>query len=118
MILAVKHDHASDWPVDQRFLRATRFGRIQHLLQLIDRRARASEIALVALKGVALHACGLYAAGERPMADDDLLVRESEAQRAEQLLTELGFHATSPRLSAHRARRRTEKASAILRCTT
>jgi hypothetical protein len=79
----------------QKIHTATRFGRIQHLLQLIDRRARESEIALVALKGVALHACGLYEAGERPMADVDLLVRENEAQRAEQLLTELGFHATS-----------------------
>jgi len=38
-------------------------------------------IAAVALKGAALHAIGLYAIGERPMADIDLLVRPADAER-------------------------------------
>ena len=38
-------------------------------------------VAAVALKGVALHALGVYQAGERPMADVDLLVRPADAQR-------------------------------------
>ena len=47
---------------------------------------------LIALKGAALHAHKIYAPGERPMADLDLLVAESDTARAAQLLTELGFH--------------------------
>jgi hypothetical protein len=48
-------------------------------------------VALVALKGAALHAQGIYSAGERPMADLDLLVSEDNMARATELLTELGF---------------------------
>jgi Uncharacterised nucleotidyltransferase len=85
----------ADWTrflAQQKAHTATRFCRIQQLLQLIDGGARREGIALVALKGAALHANGVYAAGERPMADVDLLVREAESQRASQLLMELGFH--------------------------
>ena len=70
---------------------ARRHMRIQELLQLLDSRARDRGIALLALKGAALHARALYAPGERPMADIDLLVREHDILRASQLLTELGF---------------------------
>ena len=49
-------------------------------------RARARPgIALVPLKGAALHAMGIYAAGERPMADVDLLVREEQSPRATEI---------------------------------
>ena len=65
--------------------------RIRALLQQIDAAARAHGVALVALKGAALHAQGLYAAGERPMADVDLLVAEADASRAARLIAELGF---------------------------
>lgn len=85
----------ADWAqflAQQKAHTATRFCRIQQLLQLIDGGARRQGIALVALKGAALHAHGVYAAGERPMADVDLLVRDAESQRAAQLLMELGFH--------------------------
>jgi len=40
--------------------------------QRIDERGAPEGIAAVALKGAALHAIGLYAIGERPMADIDL----------------------------------------------
>ena len=85
----------ADWTrflAQQKAHTATRFCRIQQLLQLIDGGARREGIALVALKGAALHANGVYAAGERPMADVDLLVREAESQPASQLLMALGFH--------------------------
>lgn len=49
-------------------------------------------IAAIALKGVALHAIGLYKPGERPMADIDLLVRPADAECAAALLQSLGFH--------------------------
>ena len=58
----------------------------------VDARARTRGVPLVALKGAALHAHGIYAPGERPMADLDLLVSEADAARAAELLTELGFH--------------------------
>jgi|HubBroStandDraft_1064217.scaffolds.fasta_scaffold70551_2 hypothetical protein len=78
----------------QRMHTAKRFERIRELMQAVDARARHDGVALVALKGAALHARGLYAPGERPMADLDLLVREAHAQRAVELLEALGFRET------------------------
>jgi hypothetical protein len=91
---ALRWHGPADWTqflAQQKAHTATRFGRIQQLLQRIDDDARREGIALVALKGAALHANGVYAAGERPMADVDLLVRDSESLRAAQLLVALGF---------------------------
>jgi hypothetical protein len=81
----------TEFLVEQKAHTAKRFARIHQLLQLIDYRAREEGIALVALKGAALHASGIYIAGERPMADIDLLVRDEAAQRAMRLLEALGF---------------------------
>jgi hypothetical protein len=80
---------------EQRIHTATRHIRIAEFLQRIDERGRAAGIAAVALKGAALHAIGLYAIGERPMADIDLLVRPADAERMARLLESLGFHETS-----------------------
>lgn len=71
-----------------------RHRRIQALLKLIDDRARDDGIPLVALKGAALHAIGLYEAGERPMADVDLLARPEDEQRTAHILEALGYHET------------------------
>ena len=68
-----------------------RHRRIASLLQQIDEKARSALIAVVPLKGSALHAMGLYAPGERPMADIDLLVREDDVAPASALLCELGY---------------------------
>jgi len=68
-----------------------RHARIAALLSDIDVQARAAGIGLVALKGAALHAQGEYAAGERPMADIDLLVRERDQPAAKALLERLGY---------------------------
>ncbi len=76
---------------EQRAHTANRHARIVELLERIDARMRADGVAAVALKGAALHAFGLYAAGERPMADVDLLVRPADAQRAARLIEALGF---------------------------
>jgi len=70
---------------------ALRHRRIDALLQRIDVDARAAGLAMVALKGSALHALGIYAPGERPMADIDLLVREDDAAAAIELLLQLGY---------------------------
>jgi hypothetical protein len=76
---------------EQKAHTAQRFQRIQQLLRLIDSGARSQGIALTGLKGAALHAAGIYVAGERPMADVDLLVREAQLARAAQLLAGLGY---------------------------
>lgn len=73
---------------------AQRFLRIQQLLQLIDDRAREAAIPAVPLKGAALHALGVYAAGERPMADIDLLVRPEHSAAFTGLLATLGYTET------------------------
>lgn len=65
--------------------------RIAELLQRIDADARAAGLPLMALKGSALHAMGLYAPGERPMADIDLLVAEGDAASAASMLQGLGY---------------------------
>ena len=75
----------------QRVQIAARQPRIRALLQQIDAAARAESVPLVALKGAALHAQGIYTAGERPMADVDLLVAEADVPRAARLLAGLGF---------------------------
>ena len=52
---------------------------LTHLWNAIDAQARHEGIMLVALKGAALYASGIYAPGERPMGDIDLLIREEDA---------------------------------------
>lgn len=68
-----------------------RHQRIVALLQAIDTGARNARLPIVPLKGSALHALGLYAPGDRPMADIDLLVRESDVEATTQLLLQLGY---------------------------
>jgi hypothetical protein len=65
--------------------------RLQELLDQIDARCREEGIAIVALKGAALHSMGFYCAGERPMADIDLLVKPGDTTRTGQVLQSLGF---------------------------
>jgi hypothetical protein len=84
----------SEW---HRFLFAQRnhvtgrHRRIESLLEQIDFRSRQEGVALLALKGAALHAIGIYVAGDRPMADIDLLVRDNDRATAAKLLQDCGF---------------------------
>jgi hypothetical protein len=79
---------------NQRDHVAGRHRRIVEVLARIDSDARRAGIPLVALKGAALHAAGVYQPGERPMADVDLLVREADVAATIQLLGECGFEVT------------------------
>jgi hypothetical protein len=79
----------------QRHHTAARHGMIVHLLNEIDLRARHADIAVIALKGAALHARGVYVAGERPMADIDLLIRGEDANALAEVLGECGYLASS-----------------------
>ncbi|MDB5971985.1 MAG: hypothetical protein JWQ90_4435 [Hydrocarboniphaga sp.] len=86
-------------PVEwQRFLAAQRehiaqrHRRIAELLERIDAAARSAGIAIVPLKGAALHELGVYAAGQRPMADIDLLVRDEDVEPTLRMLEDLGYY--------------------------
>jgi len=79
---------------EQRNHVAGRHARIDVLLKRIDLQARSGGIALVALKGAALHASGVYDIGERPMADIDLLVRDDDLKTAIRLLEGCDFQLT------------------------
>lgn len=70
---------------------ACRYQRIASMLKNIDAYARAMALTIVPLKGSALHALGLYAPGDRPMADIDLLVHEDDMERAAGMLKDLGY---------------------------
>jgi hypothetical protein len=88
----------ADWVMflaQQRAHTESRHTRVAALLQQLDQLTRAQGVVAVALKGAALHALGLYAAGERPMADVDLLVQPQDAQRTARLIESLGFQQTS-----------------------
>jgi hypothetical protein len=80
--------------VEQRAHVEQRHDRIAALLRQIDAGARANGLPLMALKGAALHALGLYTAGDRPMADIDLLVDDAHAESAADLLASLGYEAS------------------------
>jgi len=92
-------DGPQAWPHDdwraflaaQREHVALRHARLAALLERIDRLGRERGIPLLALKGAALHRMGLYVAGERPMADIDLLVHPDHVDAAAGLLVELGY---------------------------
>jgi hypothetical protein len=77
---------------EQRRQTLLRQQRIEELLATIDDRARSAGIAIVALKGAALQRAGVYAAGERPMADLDLLVNPADTQTAVAVLLALSYH--------------------------
>jgi hypothetical protein len=76
----------------QRHHTSMRHARIEALLQVLDEGLRSRAIGGLALKGVALHAMGLYRPGERPMADVDLLVHPRDAESTAGLLGSLGFY--------------------------
>lgn len=89
--------HDADWTAflrEQRSHVEDRHRRIALLLTRIDAAARAAGIALVGLKGTALHRLGVYLPGDRPMADIDLLVAPEDAPAATALLCELGYVAS------------------------
>jgi hypothetical protein len=77
---------------EQRAHTGARHPRIVELLRVIDLRARECGIAAIALKGAELHAIGLYEAGQRPMADVDLLVSPADVSAMTRMLESMGFH--------------------------
>lgn len=87
-------DTWSEFLEQQRAHTLNRHRRIQELLLAIDQAGGRQDISLVGLKGAALHGLGLYAPGERPMADVDLLVRRGDFRRASAMIESLGFRLT------------------------
>jgi hypothetical protein len=85
--------------VEQRVQSVGRHAQIAGSLDAIDSQARRDGVAFVALKGAALHARAIYAAGERPMGDIDLLVRREDAKAMGRVLEACGYAAA---FSTHR----------------
>src|SRR6185437_5870005 len=83
--------HWARFLAEQRRHTLHRQRRIEELLSNIDARARSAGIAVVALKGAALQTAGVYAAGERPMADLDLLVQPADLETAVAVLLALSY---------------------------
>ena len=82
----------------QRKQSLLRHERIGELLAKIDDATRQAHISCVGLKGTALRALGIYAPGERPMADIDLLVRVENLESIDTALRSLGYsHAYTSR---------------------
>ncbi|MEA3140957.1 MAG: hypothetical protein QOK23_3126 [Gammaproteobacteria bacterium] len=79
----------------QRLHTANRHAQIDQLLHRIDERTTQARIPVLALKGAALHAIGLYAVGDRPMADVDLLVQDRHAKQMAAVLEAGGFRQRS-----------------------
>ncbi|MDB6046694.1 MAG: hypothetical protein JWM63_5245 [Gammaproteobacteria bacterium] len=97
LAVSLRWQGAADWATflaEQRANTTSRHRRIEALQQLIHSRAREAGLAIIPLKGAALHTSGLYAPGERPMADLDLLVRGSDLASATRLLEGLGYRET------------------------
>jgi hypothetical protein len=88
-----------------------RHRRIVELLHRIDLHARREGIALVALKGAALHTSGIYEPGERPMADIDLLVRDADVKATTRLLEDCEFALTFTTWRHHLFESRLERVS-------
>jgi hypothetical protein len=89
-------DGPQGWQIflrEQQQQSVARHQQIMRLLRTIDSQARRENTSIVALKGAALHAKGLYASGERPMGDIDLLVRADEVLSAARLLHACGYEA-------------------------
>lgn len=81
----------NDFLAEQRRHTQRRHWRCEELLARIDEQARNAGIGMLTLKGAALHTAGVYAAGERPMADLDLLVRPTELELAVAALLSLSY---------------------------
>jgi hypothetical protein len=76
---------------EQRDHAVGRHLKIVQLIGAIDAEARRRGLGLIALKGAALYARGLYAAGERAMGDIDVLIRPDAAQATARLLENCGY---------------------------
>ena len=83
--------HWASFLAEQRRHTLARQRRIDELLATIAERSRSAGIGVVALKGAALYMAGVYAAGERPMADLDLLVHPADAETAVAVLLALNY---------------------------
>jgi hypothetical protein len=76
----------------QREQGAVRHAFLVDMVARIDGATRGENVAVIALKGAALHALGIYEPGDRPMGDIDLLARPEDFPAAARALQTLGFH--------------------------
>ncbi len=91
---------------------------IADLLERIDAAAQEAGLCYVALKGSALGALGIYAPGERPMGDVDLLVNPADADTAAAVMRRLDYELASvaARHSTFEPRRKPMRPNALGEC--
>lgn len=80
---------------DQRAQTLSRYEQMRGVLSRLDAGSRQRRVGFIALKGAALHDAGIYSPGDRPMADLDLLARESDVPKLARVLEEMGFERTA-----------------------
>ena len=80
---------------EQREQSLLRDALIGDLLERIDSAACEARLSCVALKGSALRTLGIYAPGERPMGDVDLLVDPSDEDAVATVMQRLDYEQTS-----------------------
>jgi hypothetical protein len=93
----LRWNHPVDWLKfieEQKAHVLGRHLRIVELMERIHEMASQQGVALLALKGSALHAMNVYVAGERPMADVDLLVRQADVPAVTEILSRCDYEAT------------------------
>jgi Uncharacterised nucleotidyltransferase len=73
--------------LEQRNQGIARHRKIAGVLDMLAHHAQGQHLAYVPLKGAALHALGIYEAGDRPMGDIDVLIREGDESKIERVLT-------------------------------
>jgi hypothetical protein len=83
--------HWAHFLAEQRRHTLIRQQRVDEILATIDARSRSAGIPIVTLKGASLQMAGVYAAGERPMADLDLLVHPDDVESAVAVLLALSY---------------------------
>ena len=98
---------------DQRRHVAARQLRITQLMREIDLAASDEDIALLPLKGAALHSIGVYKPGQRPMADIDIFVHGDSLKSTTRLLDDFGFGVTFTNWRHQLLESRVEKNSAV-----
>ena len=76
---------------EQRAHTVARRQRLAALESALEVQCVERGVPFVGLKGIQLHALGLYQPGERPMADLDVLVRPADLAPMEQALKALGY---------------------------
>jgi hypothetical protein len=80
---------------EQREQSLLRDALIDRLVERLDAALRDADVPCLAMKGAALRALRIYAPGERPMGDIDLLARNADLAAIAAMMQRLGYRSTA-----------------------